>query len=99
YRGGGVAIPRAPVKIVVAPEGASDGERIQAALDRVAALPRDARGLRGAVLLLPGRFVINGRLRLGVSGVVLRGSGDGENGTVLIAAGTSRRTLIEIGGR
>src|SRR5256885_795901 len=25
YHGGGVAIPRAPVKIVVAPEGASDG--------------------------------------------------------------------------
>src|SRR6185369_7021056 len=32
-------------------------------------------------------------------GVVLRGSGDGDNGTTLIAAGTSRRTLIEIGGR
>src|ERR1051326_3487399 len=38
-------------------------------------------------------------LRLNASGVVLRGSGQEENATVLIAAGNSRRALIEIGGR
>ena len=99
YAGGGEAIPFVPVKITVAPNGTRDGERIQAALDLVAAMPTGADGFRGAVLLAPGRFRIEGTLRLNASGVVLRGSGPEETGTVLIAAGNSRRTLIEIGGR
>jgi hypothetical protein len=99
YGGGGVAIPLVPARITVRPEGPRDGERIQAALDLVAALPADGQGFRGAVLLAPGRFAVAGSLRLNASGVVLRGSGDGENGTVLVATGNSRRTLIEIGGR
>lgn len=99
YDGGGVAIPHVPARIVVRPEGPNDGARIQAALDLVAAMPRDAQGFRGAVLLAPGRFAIASSLQLNASGVVLRGSGQGENGTVLSAVGESRRTLIEIGGR
>ncbi|HEX2852728.1 MAG TPA: DUF6298 domain-containing protein [Opitutaceae bacterium] len=98
YAGGGEAIPLVPAKITVAPTGRRDRERIQAALDLVAALPAGADGFRGAVLLAPGRFTIEGTLRLNASGVVLRGSGQDETGTVLVAAGNSRRTLIEIGG-
>ncbi len=99
YGGGGVVIPQVPVKIVVAPGGGRDGERIQQAIDLVRAMPMGADGFRGAVLLKPGRYTIDGGLKIAASGVVMRGSGEGENGTVLIAAGNSRRTLIEIGGR
>ncbi len=99
YGGGGVAIPLVPAKIVVEPAATRNRERIQAALDAVAALPAGPDGFRGAVLLKPGRYAIEGGLRIGASGVVLRGSGDGENGTVLVATGVSRRTLIEVGGR
>ncbi|MES1166600.1 MAG: hypothetical protein ABUL68_01225, partial [Pseudomonadota bacterium] len=99
YAGGGEAIPLVPAKIMVAPDGKHDRERIQAALDLVAAMPRDANGWRGAVLLKPGRWLIDGNLRLNASGVVLRGSGEDEKGTTLVATGTSRRTLIEVGGR
>lgn len=98
YAGANEAIPFVRVKIVVEPDGKNDRERIQAALDLVAALPRDPQGFRGAVLLRPGRWLIDSSLRLNASGVVLRGSGDGRNDTVLAATGTSRRTLIEIGG-
>lgn len=98
YGGGGEAIPNVPAKIVVTPDGKHDRERIQAALDLVAAMPRGADGFRGAVLLKPGRWLIDTHIELRASGVVLRGSGDGEDGTVLVADGTSRRTLIEIGG-
>lgn len=98
YAGGGAAIPFVPAKIIVEPDGQHDRERIQAALDLVAVMPRDANGFRGAVLLRPGRWLIDTHLRLNASGVVLRGSGDGEQGTILAATGTSRRTLIEIGG-
>lgn len=98
YAGGGTAIPFVPVKITVEPDGRHDRERIQAALDLVAALPRGADGFRGAVLLKPGRWLIDTHLRLNTGGVVLRGSGDGTNGTLLVATGTSRRTLIEVRG-
>lgn len=98
YGGGGEAIPLVPAKITVDPDGQRDRERIQAALDLVAAMPVGADGFRGAVLIKPGRYLIDGSLRLGASGVVLRGSGQGETGTVLVATGLSRRTLIEIAG-
>ena len=48
----------------------------------------------GAVLLQRGRFKVDGGLLIKTSGVVLRGSGMGEEGTVLFAAGTDRRTLV-----
>lgn len=99
YRGGGEPIPAVPARIVVDPAPAQNRERIQAAIDAVSALPLDNNGFRGAVLLRPGRYAIEGSLRISASGVVLRGSGEGEGGTVLIAAGKSRRTLIEIMGR
>jgi hypothetical protein len=94
--GGGAAIPGAPVRAVVAPAAGDSGPRIQAALDSVARLPPGADGLRGAVLLLAGRHEVAGHLRLGVSGVVLRGQGEG---TILVATGTDRRALIQVRGR
>lgn len=101
YAGGGMAIPHVSAKITVEPAGSAgnDRARIQAALDLVAAMTVDAFGFRGAVLLKPGRYAIDGTLRLGASGVVLRGSGEGENGTVLVATRGRRDTLIELGGR
>lgn len=98
YRGGGIPLPVAPVRAVVAPQDGDDGATIQAAIDRVAALPPDEQGLRGAVWLQAGRYEIDGQLRISTSGIVLRGAGAGERGTVLVATGTGRRTLIEIAG-
>ena len=98
YRGGGVTLPTIPARVRVAPVEGDDGARIQAAIDHVAALPVDATGSRGAILLDRGRFEIAGQLKITVSGVVLRGSGPGDDGTVLVATGTDRRTLISIAG-
>ena len=102
YRAGAAPIPFVPARLIVEPsaDGRSDRARIQAALDLVATMPFDSDGFRGAVLLRPGRYRIDTSLRLNASGVVLRGSGQGatENDTLLVATGTSRRTLIEIGG-
>lgn len=93
-----MAIPLVPARVLVRPEKGRDRERIQAALDLVSTLPTDADGFRGAVLLAPGAYQLDGTLRLRASGVVLRGSGAGESGTVLIGAPESRDTLIEIEG-
>ncbi|MEU3462976.1 hypothetical protein ABZ721_23910 [Streptomyces sp. NPDC006733] len=96
YRGG-KALPDAPAKVqltVVA--SGDDTTRIQAALDKVAKLPARADGVRGAVVLGPGKFRVRAALTLS-SGVVLRGSGSGGSGTILVAQGNAG-SLITIGG-
>jgi hypothetical protein len=84
YMGGGVAIPTVPVAQMVAPSGGDDSAAIQAAIDAVSKLPLQ-NGVRGAVLLAPGAFTLAGPVAISASGVVLRGSGSGANGTVVTA--------------
>ncbi|HEX6183452.1 MAG TPA: DUF6298 domain-containing protein [Pyrinomonadaceae bacterium] len=98
YGGGGEAIPEVPARIYVAPEGGDQRRRIQAAIDLVSALPPGADGFRGAVLLKRGTYRIDSSLRIRAGGVVLRGEGQGEDGTVLVATGTSRRSLVVVEG-
>src|SRR3954465_2701109 len=100
YAGGDQALPDAPVRETLSPntDGADDSARIQAALDRVGALARDASGLRGAVLLKRGHYTCNVPLKIRASGVVLRGEGDDDHGTVLTAAMRKAEPLIQIGG-
>jgi hypothetical protein len=99
YAGGDRAIPDAPVRLVVAPIPGDETARIQKAIDYTASLPADTNGVRGAVLLLKGRHEIFGGLQITNSGVVLRGQGMGDDGTILVAAGIDRRTLIRIAGQ
>ena len=94
YDGGGVPLPEMPARVVVEPADGDDGGRIQAAIDYVGSFAPDASGFRGAVQLTAGHYEISGQLKLNVSGVVLRGAGPDENGTVLVATGTGRRALI-----
>src|SRR5687768_13524595 len=53
YMGGGVAFPDVPAKATLKPEtdAKDDTPRIQQAIDAVARMPADEKGLRGAVLL------------------------------------------------
>lgn len=99
YFGGDRQIPAAPVRVVVSPINGDETARIQKAIDYVGNLPADAKGIRGAVLLLKGRHEISGQLQITNSGVVLRGEGAETNGTVLVATGIDRRTLICICGQ
>jgi hypothetical protein len=90
YGGGGIAIPTVPVKKTVMPSGADDTMAIQAAIDEVSRLPL-AGGFRGAVLLGPGSFQMGATaLAINASGVVLRGSGPGNGGTILTLTGGSK---------
>ena len=99
YAGGGVRLPELPVVVTLSPasEG-DDGARIQAALDEVGRRPIDQRGHRGAVLLRPGTYRVEGVLTISAGGVVLRGAGTdaNESGTTIRATGKKQRTLIRI---
>lgn len=101
YMAGDEAIPEVPIRIVVPinPTEEDATLRIQAAIDYVGALPADTSGIRGAVLLERGLYRLAGQLRISGSGIVLRGSGMQKDGTVLLAEGNSRETLIVISGK
>lgn len=91
-------IPMVTVKVVV-PRSEGDATlALQGAIDHVSTLPADSGGFRGAVLLEPGDYRVEGRLLISASGVVLRGSGMGDGGTRLVAAGNDRQTLLRIAG-
>jgi hypothetical protein len=99
YKSGNEAIPFVPAKIYVPLVSGDATDRIQAAIDYVSSLPLDKSGFRGAVLLEPGTYQVDGYLKISVSGVVLRGSGMQNNGTILLGAGTDRQTLIVVSGK
>ena len=90
YRGGGVGIPSAPVRETIWPVAGDNTAHVQAAIDRVAARVPDAAGFRGAVLLRAGYYRMAMPLRIQASGIVLRGEGMGDTGTILIGTGTGR---------
>jgi hypothetical protein len=82
YMGGGVKIPDVDVKITLSPVTGDNSAAIQQAIDEVSKM-KLVNGFRGAVLLKPGVYDCEKPLLINTSGVVLRGSGSTENGTVL----------------
>ncbi len=98
YGGGGVPLPTVPVRATVVPATGDMTAAVQAAIDAVASQRTDATGFRGAVLLRRGSYAIGGTLHVRASGIVLRGQGQGDDGTVLLCQGTTKHNLIEIAG-
>ena len=102
YRNGDEALPDVAVVKEISPVAGDNTAHIQAAIDEVEALPLNANGHRGTLLLLPGEYSVSGVLIINSSGVVLRGSGDGEaasSNTIIKGVGNipDERTLIRIG--
>ena len=101
YKGGGVPIPYVATKEIVWPVLGDNSDNIQAAIDRVSALPLDASGFRGAVLLKMGIYNLEKPITIKASGVVLRGEGMSDIGTILLGKIPKERTrggLINISG-
>lgn len=90
------AIPNVANKIFVPKQEEDATQKIQLAIDYVSNLKPDKSGFRGAVLLDKGTFKISGTLYIKKSGVVLRGSGNSENGTILLGTGLEREALIRV---
>jgi hypothetical protein len=94
--GGGVSIPSVSVQQTVAPSGTDDTAAIQSAIDAVSALPL-SNGFRGAVVLQAGSYSVSAPLTISASGVVVRGSGSGANGTTINMTGQPH-SAFNIGG-
>ncbi len=102
YRYGEAPLPDVAEVARLTPAPGDNTARIQQALDMVGARPADARGIRGALVLAPGRYEIAGTVKVNHSGVVLRGSGEGEDpasATILFATGDvpHQRTVVVLG--
>jgi len=113
YMGGGVKLPDVPVKMTLEPRPGmeralamsppeagqgDDTERIQAAIDKVSAMPLDKDGFRGAVLLKSGLYRTSTTLRIQASGVVLRGEGQAKDGTVILCTSDQQTHMITLSG-
>ena len=99
YMGGGVPIPDVPVKIVLEPNDFSsdDGTRIQQAIDQLSRRRPDRNGHRGTILLKKGWYNLQNTLNIRASGIVLRGEGNGDDGTVIVATAKKQYTIISVG--
>jgi len=86
YMGGGVKIPVVDAKIVLSPVEGDNSASIQDAIEKVSQMPL-VNGFRGAVLLKPGSYDCEKTIRINASGVVLRGSGSEENGSIINMTG------------
>jgi hypothetical protein len=98
YGGGGAAIPTVPVRETVWPVAGDNAAHLQAAIDRMAALPLNADGFRGALLLRAGNYRLASSLRIRASGIVLRGEGMGDTDTILTGTGNGRPPAAAGGG-
>ncbi len=83
YKGGGVSIPTVPIKATLWPILGDNTNHIQKVIDSVSALPPDAFGFRGAILLKMGHYELHKPITIKTSGVVLRGEGMGDTGTII----------------
>ncbi|MCX2484386.1 DUF6298 domain-containing protein [Pedobacter sp. MR2016-24] len=99
YMAGERAIPMAAVKVLVPVKAGDATVRIQSAINYVSRLPIGKDGLRGAVLLSAGVHEVSGTLTIRASGVVLRGAGMTDQGTVIHATGLDRIGVIRILGK
>jgi len=83
------------VKVSISPIAGDNTANIQNAINQVAAMPLDANGFRGTVLLNAGIYPCSNTITINVSGIVLRGVGSSTNGTgtVLQATASNAYTL------
>jgi hypothetical protein len=98
YRFGDVSIPEIPVVLEIEPIVGDNGKHLQNAIDIVSQMPLQENGYRGAVLLKKGRYPVEESLYLHTSGVVLKGEGQELDGTVIVASGNRKRSLLITGG-
>ncbi len=102
YRGGGVELPR-DLRVIEEIEASESDQHalIQAAIDRVSALPLGDDGFRGSILLKAGTHYVGAPLEIESDGVVLIGEGQDlaeRGGTELVATSATKHTFITIGG-
>lgn len=97
YKGGGVKIPSPAVAITLSPMEGDNTNHIQDAINELAK-SQLVNGLRGVLLLKPGIYNCERTISINESGIILRGSGSGESGTIINMTGKPH-VCISVRGR
>lgn len=97
YKSSETTIPTVKNVIYVPLQAGNSSGKIQQAIDYVSTLKPDANGLRGAVLLDEGTYILDNSLTIPASGVVLRGKS--KTGTILLKKGYDRNAILKIEGK
>ncbi|MFD1255452.1 hypothetical protein ACFQ3S_01470 [Mucilaginibacter terrae] len=98
YEGGKTAFAQASVKFILSPSGADDTKAIQQAINEVGKLPI-VNQMRGAILLKKGAYTVSATLQIKQSGILIKGEGDDEKGTVINYTSMKQSDLFGIAGR
>lgn len=94
-------IPNIGVEITLNPSNNPTKDRttdIQNAINTLSNRPIKANGFRGAILFKKGTYTLKNTLKINASGIVLRGEGDGNNGTIIHYDKREKSNAIEIHG-
>ncbi|MFC1763744.1 peptidoglycan-binding protein [Planctomycetota bacterium] len=101
YKRGETELPDIPVVHTISPIDGDNTEHIQKAIDHVGAMPKDKHGFRGALLLTPGIYSTDNPVRITYDGVIIRGSGRGDDplvDTIIYSTRTQDDSaVIEVG--
>ncbi|MBO9153586.1 hypothetical protein ACFOTA_15300 [Chitinophaga sp. GCM10012297] len=97
YMGGGVPIPSPVVTITLDAQSGGNAAAIQQAVDELSKRSL-VNGFRGVLLLKPGVYNCDKTINITASGIVIRGSGNGEKGTVLNLTGAPHTGISVRGG-
>ncbi|MHA1997156.1 MAG: hypothetical protein ACTSU9_03495 [Promethearchaeota archaeon] len=98
YEKGEVPIPDIATNITLTPIPGDNQPQIQQAINQVASNGLDSDGFRGAILLKKGYYGVNSSLVINASGIILRGEGQGNDGTILNATAEYEHDLIIVQG-
>lgn len=90
--------PQLQVTLELQPQAGDNKNHIQEAIDILAARALDQNGFRGCLLLKKGIYKVSDQININASGIVIRGEGNDEQGTVLIATGKKKYNLFNIKG-
>jgi len=97
YRGGTAAFPAGRLVATLSPSGVDDTYRLQQLVDSVSDLP--STSIPKIILLKKGNYTIASTIKIKTSGLILRGEGSNENGTVITYTATKQSDLFAIEGK
>ena len=97
YRGGTATFPTGRLVATLSPSGGDDTYRLQQLIDSVSNLP--TTDIPKVILLTKGNYTIASTIKINTNGLIIRGEGSNEDGTVITYTATKQSDLLVVEGK
>ncbi len=97
YRNGIAPFPKGRLVATLFPSGGDDTYRLQQLIDSVSNLPNTT--IPKVILISKGKYTISSTIKISTSGLIIRGEGSNEDGTVITFTATKQSDLFAIEGK